>query len=47
MGTEAGTYLISGPGWEGEVPLGASQIFSPNKNKIPTLKAILTAIALY
>lgn len=29
-GTEAGTYLVSGPGWKGTVPQGLSQISSPN-----------------
>ena len=29
-GTEAGEYLISGPGWKGTVPLGMTQIASPN-----------------
>jgi hypothetical protein len=29
-GTEAGDYLVSGPGWKGVVPQGMSQISSPN-----------------
>ena len=29
-GTEAGEYLISGPGWKGTVPQGMAQIASPN-----------------
>jgi hypothetical protein len=29
-GTEAGEYLISGPGWRGAVPQGMTQIGSPN-----------------
>ncbi|MCL2166100.1 MAG: DUF1254 domain-containing protein [Clostridiales bacterium] len=29
-GTGAGAYLISGPGWNGNVPQGLSQISSPN-----------------
>jgi hypothetical protein len=29
-GTEAGDYLVSGPGWKGVVPRGMSQISSPN-----------------
>jgi hypothetical protein len=29
-GTEAGDYLISGPGWKGQVPGGMTQISSPN-----------------
>ena len=31
-GTEAGEYLISGPGWKGTVPQGMAQIASPNKS---------------
>lgn len=31
-GTEAGAYLISGPGWKGVVPQGVSQISSPNNS---------------
>jgi hypothetical protein len=29
-GTQAGDYLMSGPGWEGQVPSGMTQISSPN-----------------
>jgi hypothetical protein len=29
-GTQAGDYLISGPGWTGTVPQGLTQISSPN-----------------
>ena len=29
-GTQAGDYLVSGPGWKGIVPQGMSQIYSPN-----------------
>ncbi len=29
-GTQAGDYLISGPGWNGPVPGGVKQIVSPN-----------------
>jgi hypothetical protein len=29
-GTQAGDYLISGPGWKGSVPPGVKQISSPN-----------------
>jgi hypothetical protein len=29
-GTQAGDYLVSGPGWEGQVPGGMLQISSPN-----------------
>jgi len=29
-GTEAGDYLVSGPGWKGQAPGGITQIASPN-----------------
>jgi hypothetical protein len=35
-GTEAGDYLISGPGWKGSVPQGMAQISSP-KNSLLVL----------
>jgi len=31
-GTEAGDYLISGPGWTGSVPQGMTRILSPNNS---------------
>ena len=31
-GTQAGDYLVSGPGWEGRVPSGMTQISSPNNS---------------
>jgi hypothetical protein len=31
-GTQAGDYLVSGPGWEGQVPGGMKQISSPNNS---------------
>jgi len=31
-GTQAGDYLITGPGWKGQVPTGMTQISSPNKS---------------
>jgi hypothetical protein len=31
-GTEAGDYLITGPGWKGAVPQGMAQISSPNNS---------------
>jgi hypothetical protein len=31
-GTNAGDYLISGPGWKGAVPQGMTQISSPNNS---------------
>ena len=30
-GTQAGDYLITGPGWKGRLPNGMKQISSPNK----------------
>lgn len=31
-GTQAGVYLITGPGWKGQVPSGMKQISSPNNS---------------
>jgi hypothetical protein len=31
-GTQAGNYLITGPGWQGTVPQGMTQIPSPNNS---------------
>ena len=31
-GTQAGDYLIIGPGWKGQVPNGMMQIASPNSS---------------
>jgi hypothetical protein len=31
-GTEAGDFLITGPGWKGDVPRGIAQISSPNNS---------------
>ncbi len=31
-GTQAGDFLITGPGWKGTVPLGMQQISSPNNS---------------
>jgi hypothetical protein len=31
-GTQAGDYLITGPGWKGSVPQGMKQISSPNNS---------------
>jgi len=33
-GTQAGDYLITGPGWKGQVPSGIKQISSPNNSVI-------------
>ncbi len=30
-GTQAGDYLVTGPGWTGDVPSGMTRIVSPNK----------------
>jgi hypothetical protein len=39
-GTQAGDYLISGPGWKGQAPNGIKQICSPN-NSVLVLGRIL------
>ena len=31
-GTQAGDYLITGPGWKGQVPSGMTQISTPNNS---------------
>ena len=31
-GTKAGDYLITGPGWKGQAPIGMPQISSPNNS---------------
>jgi hypothetical protein len=31
-GTQAGDYLITGPGWKGQVPSGMTQISAPNNS---------------
>ncbi|MFC5862481.1 DUF1254 domain-containing protein [Acidicapsa dinghuensis] len=31
-GTQAGDYLITGPGWRGSMPSGMKEIFSPNNS---------------
>ena len=33
-GTEAGDYLITGPGWQGAVPQGMQRISSPNNSAL-------------
>jgi hypothetical protein len=33
-GTQAGDYLITGPGWKGQAPSGMTQISSPNNSVI-------------
>lgn len=39
-GTRAGDYLITGPGWKGQVPSGTTQISSPN-NSVLVLGRVL------
>lgn len=39
-GTQAGDYLVTGPGWQGSVPQGMKQISSPN-NSVLVLGRIL------
>ncbi len=39
-GTEAGDYLITGPGWSGSVPQGMKQIPSPN-NRVLVIGRVL------
>jgi hypothetical protein len=38
--TKAGDYLITGPGWKGQVPSGTTQISSPN-NSVLVLGRVL------
>jgi hypothetical protein len=39
-GTQAGDYLITGPGWQGSVPSGLKQIAAPN-NSVLVLARVL------
>jgi hypothetical protein len=39
-GTQAGDYLVSGPGWKGQTPSGMTQIASPN-NAVLVLGRVL------
>ena len=39
-GTQAGDYLITGPGWKGQLPSGMKQISSPN-NSVLLLARVL------
>ncbi len=39
-GTQAGDYLITGPGWKGQVPSGMTRISSPN-NSVLVLGRVL------
>jgi hypothetical protein len=40
-GTEAGAYLISGPGWKGVVPHGVSPIRSPNNSVLVIVRVFV------
>ena len=44
-GTQAGDYLITGPGWNGQVPSGMTQIASPN-NSSRKISSASVAIAI-
>jgi hypothetical protein len=39
-GNQAGSYLISGPGWQGQIPEGMTQIASPD-NKVLLIGRVL------
>jgi hypothetical protein len=39
-GTQAGDYIITGPGWKGQIPNGMTQISSPN-NSVLVLGRVL------
>jgi hypothetical protein len=39
-GTQVGDYLISGPGWQGKLPDGVTQIVSPN-NRVLLIGRVL------
>jgi hypothetical protein len=41
-GTQAGDFLITGPGWKGTVPQGMKQIASPN-NSVLVLGRVFVA----
>jgi len=40
-GTQAGDYLITGPGWKGQVPDGMTQISSPNNSALVLGRALV------
>ena len=40
-GTQAGDYLITGPGWKGQVPKGMAQIASPNNSVLVLGRALV------
>ncbi len=41
-GTQAGNYLISGPGWQGAVPGGVARISSPNNSVLVIGRVLVT-----
>jgi hypothetical protein len=43
-GTEAGSYLISGPGWKGAVPQGMAQIPSPNNSVLVIGRVLVESV---
>jgi hypothetical protein len=42
-GTQAGDYLVSGPGWKGQVPSGMTQISSPNNSVLVIGRVLVTS----
>ncbi len=42
-GTQAGDYLITGPGWKGQVPGGMKQIASPNNSVMLLGRVLVTS----
>jgi hypothetical protein len=40
-GTQAGDYLITGPGWKGQVPGGMRQIASPNNSVLVLIRVLV------
>jgi hypothetical protein len=40
-GTQAGDYLITGPGWKGQAPSGMTQISSPNNSVLVLCRALV------
>ena len=43
-GTEAGDYLVSGPGWKGVVPQGMPQISSPNNSVLVIGRTLVESV---
>ncbi len=42
-GTQAGDYLITGPGWKGQVPAGMQQISSPDNSVLVIGRVLVTS----